>query len=43
MAFYGVEHGDWPTFPRSKQIFIGARNLVIDAYYDAATTYGDPL
>tara|TARA_R100001594_G_scaffold59851_2_gene93861 strand:+ start:127 stop:1146 length:1020 start_codon:yes stop_codon:yes gene_type:complete len=43
MDNYGVEHGDWPTFPRSKQIFIGARNLVIDSYHGTSTNYGDPL
>lgn len=41
MRAYGVEHGDWPTFPKTKHIFVGARNLVVDAYYDGATSYGD--
>ena len=41
MKYYGVEHGDWPTFPRRKHIFVGARNLVVDSYYSGKTSYQD--
>ena len=41
MKAYGVEHGDWPTFPKIKHIFVGARNLVVDSYYDGVTAYGE--
>ena len=41
MKAYGVEQGDWPTFPKIKHIFVGARNLVVDSYYDGVTAYGE--
>tara|TARA_R100001082_G_C4357484_1_gene157610 strand:+ start:623 stop:1636 length:1014 start_codon:yes stop_codon:yes gene_type:complete len=39
MRAYGVEHGDWPTFPKVKHIFVGSRNFVLDAYYTGPTSY----